>query len=189
MKRLIVAITGASGAELGVDVLRELKRLGVETHLVISEGAKAVISQETSLDVEEIKALANYCYEDNELGATISSGSFETDGMIVVPCSMKTLSGIANAFDENLTIRAADVCLKERRKLVLVPREMPFNNAHIRNMLTASQDGAVIIPPMMTFYSGAQTVDAQVRHITGKILMQFGLSAEGFRAWAGPKGE
>lgn len=186
MQRIIVGITGATGAELGLAVLSELtEQQGVETHLIVSEGAKRVIEAETSFCVDDLTALADFCYSESELGATIASGSFETSGMIVVPCSMKTLSGIANAYDENLIIRAADVCLKERRRLVLVPREMPLNNAHLRNMLQASQDGATILPPMMSFYTGSDSTEAQIAHITGKILMQFGLNSSNFHPWEG----
>lgn len=184
-KRIIVAVTGASGVELGFQILRALRAQEVEIHLVLSEGAKTVIHAETALHESDFASLADFCYPDSQIGAAIASGSFMTDGMIIAPCSMKTLSGIANAYDENLCIRAADVCLKERRKLVLLPREMPFNNAHLRNMLTVSQDGAVILPPMLSFYSGADTVDKQIAHIVGKALMQFGLEHPGFIPWQG----
>ena len=184
-KRIILAITGASGVELGYHILKALRAQGSELHLILSEGAKKTIQAETALSKGDIIALADHSYSNDDLAAAISSGSYRTDGMIVAPCSMKTLSGIANAYDENLVIRAADVCLKERRKLVLVPREMPLNNAHLRNMLTASQDGAVILPPMLSFYSGADTVQKQMDHITGKILAQFGLSHAGFVPWQG----
>lgn len=187
MERIIVAVTGASGAELGISVLNALRMHDVEIHLILSEGAKRVFLAETKLCLEDFKDLADFCYDEADVGACIASGSFLTKGMVVVPCSMKTLSGIANAYDENLSIRAADVCLKEKRRLVLVPREMPLNSAHLRNMLTASQDGAVIIPPMLSFYSGADTVEKQLTHITGKILMQFGLEHTGFVPWQGPR--
>ena len=184
-RRIIVGVTGASGAQLGHAVLEALRVHDVEVHLVLSEGAKTVIEAETEFAAEDFAALADYCYEEREIGARIASGSFTTDGMIVAPCSMKTLSGIANAYDENLIIRAADVCLKERRKLVLVPREMPLGSAHLRNMLAVCGDGGVIIPPVLSFYSGAETVEAQIDHIVGKILMQFGLGHEGFTSWQG----
>lgn len=184
-KRIVVAVTGASGAELGMHILRALRAQQVEIHLILSEGAKTVIHAETGLQERDFTSLADFCYSDSQIGACIASGSFVTDGMIIAPCSMKTLSGIVNAYDENLCIRAADVCLKERRKLVLLPREMPLNNAHLRNMLTASQDGAVILPPMLSFYSGADTVEKQLEHIVGKVLMQFGLTHTGFVPWQG----
>lgn len=184
-KRLVVAVTGASGAELGMCILRALRAHQVETHLILSEGAKAVISSETQYCETDFTSLADHCYTDSDIGACIASGSFATDGMIIAPCSMKTLSGIANAYDENLCIRAADVCLKERRKLVLIPREAPLNNAHLRNMLTVSQDGGIIIPPVLSFYSGADTGEKQLAHITGKVLAQFGLHHDGFVPWQG----
>ena len=146
-KKIIVAITGASGAELGLYVLKALQLQDVEIHLILSEGAKRVIQAETIFTPEDFLALSDFHYPDTDLGARIASGSYKTDGMIVVPCSMKTLSGIANAYDENLIIRAADVCIKENRRVVLVPREMPLNRAHLRNMLTVAEDGGVILPP------------------------------------------
>lgn len=184
-KRIIVAVTGASGAELGMCILRALRAQPVEIHLILSEGAKTVIRTETPYCENDFASLADFCYSDSEIGASIASGSFPTDGMIIAPCSMKTLSGIASAYDENLCIRAADVCLKERRKLVLIPREAPLNNAHLRNMLTVSQDGGIILPPVLSFYAGADTVEGQLSHIAGKALAQFGLHHNGFVPWQG----
>lgn len=184
-ERIIVAVTGASGAELGFYVLKALREHDIEIHLILSEGAKTVIRAETKLHTNDFCALADYCYDETELDACIASGSFVTKGMIVVPCSMKTLSGIANAYDENLCIRAADVCLKEKRRLVLVPREMPLGNAHLRNLLTLAQDGAVILPPMLSFYAGADTVEKQIAQIIGKVLMQFDLTHNAFVSWKG----
>lgn len=184
-KKIIVAITGASGAELGLYVLKALQLQDVEIHLILSEGAKRVIQAETIFTPEDFLALSDFHYPDTDLGARIASGSYKTDGMIVVPCSMKTLSGIANAYDENLIIRAADVCIKENRRVVLVPREMPLNRAHLRNMLTVAEDGGVILPPMLSFYSGADTVKKQIEQIVGKVLMQFGLTHPGFVSWQG----
>lgn len=187
MKKIIVGVTGASGAQLAYHVLKALRAQEVEIHLILSEGAKLALQYETTLTEADFCALADAVYSEKEIAACVASGSYRTDGMIVVPCSMKTLSGIANAYDENLIIRAADVCLKERRKLVLVPREMPLNNAHLRNMLTASQDGAVILPPMLSFYMGDDSMQRQLDQITGKILMQFDLEHPGFTAWQGGK--
>lgn len=187
MKKIIVGVTGASGAQLAYHVLKALQAQEVEIHLILSEGAKVALPYETAYTEQDFRALADAVYSEKEIAACVASGSYRTDGMIVVPCSMKTLSGIANAYDENLIIRAADVCLKERRKLVLVPREMPLNNAHLRNMLTASQDGAVILPPMLSFYMGDDSVQRQLDQITGKILMQFGLEHASFTAWQGGK--
>ena len=184
--RLIIGITGATGAQLGCRMLQALKGFPeVETHLVISEGAKAVINCETDTSLDEIMAMADVVHDNRDLGALISSGSFETDGMIVSPCSMKTLSAIAHAYDDDLIVRAADVCLKECRKVVLVPREMPLNTIHIRNMLAASEAGYVIVPPVLTFYSKYDSLEAQADHIIGKILMQFGLKYDRLKPWRG----
>ena len=187
MKKIIVGLTGASGAQLAYHMLKALRTHEVEIHLILSEGAKTTILCETEHTVEDFRALSDAFYSEDEISACVASGSFRTDGMIVVPCSMKTLSGIANAYDENLIIRAADVCLKERRKLILVPREMPLNNAHLRNMLTASRDGAVIIPPMLSFYMEDNSMQRQLDQITGKILMQFELEYKYLTAWQGGK--
>lgn len=146
--RIIVGITGATGVVMGCRLLAALRQFPqVETHLVVSHGAKVTLSLESDLSLDELYVLADVVHEDDNLGASISSGSFETDGMVIVPCSMKTLSAVAMGFAENLVVRAADVCLKEGRKVVLVPREMPFGKIHCRNMLTAAENGCVIIPP------------------------------------------
>ncbi|WP_398439387.1 4-hydroxybenzoate decarboxylase subunit B [Sedimentibacter sp.] len=186
--RLVIGISGASGVVLGYHMLKALKVYPeCETHLVISEGAKVTFALETDLKIEDVGKLADFVYSNKNLAASISSGSFKTDGMIVIPCSMKTLSGIATGYAENLLIRAVDVCLKENRKVVLVPREMPFGKLHIRNMKEASDLGCVIIPPLLTFYNNPQTIEEQINHIIGKILMQFGLDHEKFKAWEGIK--
>lgn len=188
MRKIIVAITGASGTPIAVRMLERLRETKkVQIHLIISEGAKNVIKYESSADLEYICSLADYIYEETNMAAAISSGTFVTDGMIIAPCSMKTLSAVANAYDENLIVRAADVCLKECRKVVLIPREMPLSKAHLRNMLTAAEDGCVIIPPELSFYCGADSVEKQIDHIVGKAMMQFGLSFDEFRTWNGEK--
>lgn len=188
--RLVIGISGASGVVLGYHMLKVLRFFPeCETHLVISEGAKLTFGLETDLKIEDVEKLADFVYSNTNLAASISSGSFKTDGMIVIPCSMKTLSGIATGYAENLLIRAADVCLKENRKVVLVPREMPFGKLHIRNMKEASDLGCVIIPPLLTFYNNPQTIEEQINHIIGKILMQFGLEHEKFKAWEGTKND
>ncbi|MBU9728904.1 UbiX family flavin prenyltransferase [Diplocloster modestus] len=186
MIKIILGITGASGVELGLHILRALKRQNAEIHLIISEGARYTMREESNLTEEEFLRIADYVYGEKELGAAIASGSFVTDGMIVAPCSMKTLSGIANAYDENLIIRAADVCLKEGRKVVLLPREMPLGRAHLKNMLACAENGCSIIPPMLSFYMEDTSVKAQLDHITGKVLMQFGMTYEKFHSWQGP---
>lgn len=185
-KRIIVGISGASGAQLGYHVLSALREQPeTEVHLILSEGAKRTIAAETGLREAGFYALADRYYSEFDLDACISSGSYRTEGMIIVPCSMKTLSGLANGYDENLLIRAADVCLKEGRKVVVVPREMPMGRAHLKNLLTVSEYGCAVIPPMLTFYAGAQTLEAQMDQVTGKILMQFGWDYSRFRVWEG----
>lgn len=184
--RLIVGISGASGVVLGYHLLKALKAYQeCETHLVISEGARLTFGLETDLEVKDVEDLADFVHDNKNLAASISSGSFKTDGMIVIPCSMKTLSGIATGYAENLLIRAVDVCLKENRKVVLVPREMPFGKIHLRNLKEASDLGCVIIPPVLTFYNSPKTIEDQINHIVGKILMQFGLEHKKFIAWEG----
>lgn len=184
--KLVVGISGASGVEMGARLLAILKRMeGMETHLVISDGAKTNFHEETQMDIADVEALADYVYDDHDLGAKISSGSFCTDGMIVIPCSMKSLSNIATGNAGNLLARAADVCLKEGRKVVLVPREIPMSKIHLRNMYLAADAGCSIVPPMLTFYNDPKTLDDQVEHVIGKVLMQFGLKNEKFVPWDG----
>jgi len=184
MKKIIVGISGASGAVLGVELLKALRSVPeVETHLVMSENAEMTLKCEAGLDPQDVRSLADRVYDLHDMAADISSGSFRTDGMIVIPCSMKTLAGIANGFSDNLLLRAADVTIKEGRKLVVVPREAPFSRIHLRNMLELSQCGAVIIPPVMTFYSGQESALEMAAYLNGKILDQFGISYEGYRRW------
>lgn len=185
--RLIVGISGASGAVLGYTLLQELRRQeNMELHLVITKGAARTFELETDLRLEQVEALADFVYSEEDLAARISSGSFVTEGMIVAPCSMKTLAAIAGGYAGNLLVRAADICLKEGRKVVLVPREMPLSRIHLRNLSQAAQDGCVIVPPMLTFYNGENTLEGQMQHVIGKILMQFGLEHKKFRPWQGP---
>lgn len=188
MRRIIVGISGASGVQMGVRLLEALRPVeDVETHLIMSEGAQRVLAAETDLTAEGVRALADVVYDNRDLAAPVSSGSFMTDGMVVVPCSMKSLAGIVNAFDDDLLVRAADVCRKEGRKVVLVPREMPLSPAHCRNLLRASEDGYVVLPPVITFYNGCETLMGQVDHVVGKILMQFSISYDRFRPWEGER--
>lgn len=185
-KRIIVAVTGASGAELGHQVLTALReQQNIEIHLILSEGAKRTIAAESSFCEADFYRLCDRSYQETEIDACISSGSFPTDGMIIVPCSMKTMAALASAYDENLVVRAADVCLKEGRKVVIVPREMPLGRAHIKNMLTLSEYGCAIVPPMLTFYAGARSLEEQMAQVTGKVLMQFGLEYSRFKVWQG----
>ena len=174
--RLIVGISGASGVVIAVDLLRRLREIeDVETHLIVTEGAELTIKHETNFDLYAVKQLADVVYNVNEMDASIASGSFLTDGMVIVPCSMKTVAGIASGYAENLLLRAADVCIKERRKLIVVPREIPFSRIHLRNMLELADNGVIILPPLMTFYNVPSTIQQQIDHIVGKILKQFNL--------------
>ncbi len=188
-RRFIVGISGASGVVLGIEVLRALGQHECDIHLVVSKGAKETLRYESDDDLASITALADHVHPERHLAAAISSGSFVTDGMIVAPCSMKTLAGIAHGYAENLIVRAADVCLKEGRKVVLVPREMPLGRVHLRNLLAASEIGCAIVPPMLSFYNRPTTLAEQVDHVVGKVLMQFGLEHDRFRAWAEPHQE
>ncbi|MEV5148100.1 non-oxidative hydroxyarylic acid decarboxylases subunit B [Streptomyces sp. NPDC052727] len=184
--RLIIGMTGATGAPLGVRLLEVLRDMeNVETHLVLSRWARTTIELETAFSVREVAKLADVVHGPGDQAATISSGSFRTDGMVVIPCSMKTLAGIRAGYADGLVGRAADVVLKERRKLVLVPRETPFNEIHLENMLALSRMGAVMVPPMPAFYNGPETIDDVVDHIVARVLDQFGLSAPGARRWGG----
>ena len=185
MQRVIVAITGASGAILGIRSLELLKEAGIETHLVISHAARQTITSETDWKVADVQTLASVCYEPQDIGARIASGSFVTDGMLVVPCSIKTLSGVANSYANDLVVRAADVCLKEGRKLILVVRESPLHPGHLRLMQRAARSGAVIFPPVPAFYGKAQTVDALVTNLAGRILLRLGIENNGYHPWSG----
>lgn len=185
--RLVVGISGASGVILGYRLLQALTLCpACEVHLVISEGGKKLFEL-SGIQLDEVTKLAAYHYADTALGATIASGSFVTDGMVIVPCSMKTLAAVAAGYAANLLARAADVCLKENRRVVLVPREMPLGKLHLRNLSTAADLGCTIIPPVLTFYNAPQTIDDQIDHIIGKILMQFGLGYQEFKPWQGEK--
>jgi 4-hydroxy-3-polyprenylbenzoate decarboxylase len=185
-KNLVVGISGASGAPLAVRLLEELKKIEeIKVHLVISDGGKMTISQETDHTVEQVMALADAVYDNRDIGAAIASGSFRTMGMVVIPCSMKTAAGIVSGYSDNLLLRAADVTLKERRKLILVPRECPFGTIHLRNLYELSQMGAVVIPPMLSYYNHPTSVEDCTRHIVGKVMDQLDLDMEGFRRWDG----
>ncbi|MFL6417060.1 MAG: UbiX family flavin prenyltransferase [Bryobacteraceae bacterium] len=183
--RLIVGITGASGAIFGIRALEILKSLGVETHLVATRWARTTIAHETSYTLEQVEALASFVHNGDNQAAPISSGSFQTDGMIVAPCSMKTLAAIRVGYSDTLVCRAADVVLKERRKLVLLARESPFNEIHLENMLALTRMGAVIFPPVPAFYNRPNTIDDVVNHIVGRLLDQFGLQSPEVSRWQG----
>ena len=184
--RLIVGMTGATGAVFGIRLLENLRELpDVETHLVLSRWARTTIELETGLSVAEVSALADVSHNAEDQGATISSGSFKTDGMVIVPCSMKTLAGIRVGYAEGLVARAADVVLKERRRLVLVPRETPLSEIHLENMLALARKGVQMVPPMPAFYNHPATVDDIVDHVTARILDQFDLPAPAAKRWNG----
>lgn len=185
--RIIVGITGASGAIFGVRTLEALQSLGVETHLVMSRWARATLLQETGWPYERVESLASTVHSGDNQAAPISSGSFKTDGMIIAPCSMKTLAAIRLGYSDNLLTRAADVVLKERRKLVLLVRETPLSEIHLENMLALTRAGAVIYPPVPAFYNEPKTLDDMVRHIVGRALDQFGLDLAGLSRWQGMK--
>ncbi len=183
-KRLVVGISGASGAILGIELLKKMQLFPEwETHLLLSSGARRTIQLETSYSIEQVEALATMVHRLGDVGASIASGTFKTAGMVIVPCSMKTLAGVASGFSENLLLRAADVTLKERRTLVLVPRETPLNRIHLRNLVTASDAGAVILPPVVAYYNKPSTVQEMTDHIVGKILDVFEIPMHGFCRW------
>jgi flavin prenyltransferase len=184
--RLVVGMTGATGAAIGIRLLEVLGALGVETHLVLSRWAKATIEMETGHTVRQVQALATRFYGHQEQAAAISSGSFQTDGMIVAPCSMKTLAAIRVGYSEGLITRAADVSLKERRRLVLVPRETPLSAIHLENMLVLAQMGTVIVPPMPAFYNRPEGLSDIVNHTAARVLDQFGLDNDLTTRWEGP---
>ena len=180
---IVVAITGASGVIYGIRLLEALKELEIENSLVISDVARTVIESETDYKTDEVIGLADTCYEFRDLTASINSGSFKFDSLAIVPCSMKTLSSIANGYGDNTITRVADVSLKERRTTVIVPRETPLRTAHIKNMLTLSQEGAVILPAMPGFYSNHDTVDDQIDFVVGKILDSLDIENNLFKRW------
>ena len=181
--RVIVGITGASGVIYGVRLLERLREAGVETHLVISRWGARTLLHETPYSRDQVEALAHVSYASNDMGAAISSGSFQTAGMLIAPCSAKTLAAVAHGFGEGLIHRAADVVLKERRRLVLAVREAPLSDIHLENMLKLSRMGVVICPPMPGFYQRPDTIDELVTHSVVRMLDQFGLHAEGPGRW------
>ncbi len=184
-KRIIVGISGASGVTYGVRLLEILNRMNdVEVHLIISETAEKIIYHEMGIDdIDKVKSLADISYNINDMAAKVSSGSFKTDGMIIAPCSIKTLSGIANSFNVNLLIRAADVCLKERRKVVLIVRETPLNLSHIELMEKVTKNGGIILPPVPSFYHKPETIEDIINQTLGKALDQFDIEHDLFRRW------
>ena len=185
-RRWVIGISGASGAPLAVELLKALHgREDLEIHLVVTSGGEMTLRQECGMGKEELLSWADSISDNENLGAGMASGSWKCDGMVVVPCSMKTVAGIANGFSENLLLRAADVMLKERRKLILVARETPFSAVHLKNMLELCRMGAVVMPAVLSFYHHPETIEDAVRHMVGKIMDSMGLDYEEFRRWEG----
>jgi len=188
MKRLVVGITGASGAILGIRVLQVAREAQLaETHLIVSAAGKATIAQETDWKVSDVEALADKAYDARDVGAAIASGSFVTAGMVIIPCSVKTLSAVANSYSADLVARAADVTLKEGRPLALVLRETPLHLGHIKLMERAAEIGAVILPPVPAFYPRPQTLDELVDNIVGRVLLRLGIENDLYHEWGGMK--
>ena len=187
---IIIGITGATGAIYGIRLLQVLSSIkGLETHLIISHAGEKTIELETDWRIEDIKALASFNYDIDDIGACLSSGSFKRDGMIVAPCTIKTLSALANSYTDNLLTRAADVTLKERGKLLLLVRETPLHIGHLRNMTSITEMGAVIMPPVPAFYYRPNTIQDVVDHTVGKALDIFEIEHNLFQRWSGPSGE
>ena len=190
MKKLVIGISGASGAVYGIRALQVLRDVsGIETHLILSPSAKRTILEETDWEVPAVEALADVVHNHRDIGAALASGSFQTIGMLVAPCSIKSLSGIVNSYSDNLLTRAADVCLKERRRLVLLVRETPLHLGHIELLGQAARYGAVVLPPMPAFYQRPQTVQDIVDHTVGKALDQFEIPHQLFKRWKETAGE
>lgn len=185
-RRIVIAITGATGAVYGVRLLQVLKETpNVETHLVVSDAAVLTLHQETGLQRKEVEALADVVHKQHNIGASIASGSFQSDGMIIAPCSMKTLASVAHGLSDNLVARAADVVLKERRRLVLMVRETPFNLAHLRNMTAVTEMGGIIFPPLPSFYHQPQSIADMVDHTVARVLDLFGMEHQLAPRWNG----
>lgn len=187
-KRLIVGITGASGAIYGIRALELLREAtDVETHLIVSKSGRATIRYETDYSMEQVKALADVVHSDNDIGSSISSGSFRTNGMLIAPCSVKTLSGVANSYDDNLLVRAADVCLKERRPVVMLLRETPLHAGHIRLMAGCAESGAIVMPPVPAFYTLPNSLAEVVEHTVHRALDCFDMAPDTAVRWSGDR--
>ncbi len=186
-RRLVVGIAGASGVIYGVRLLEHLRGTRVETHLILSEAGRRNIEIETTCNADDVAAMATRVYDNRDVGAALASGSFLTDGMVVAPCTIKTLSGIANSFTTNLLIRAADVTLKEKRKLVLVVRETPLHKGHLRLMTMAADMGAHILPPVPSFYHGPKTIEDILDQTIGKVFDHIGIEHHLFKRWGNDK--
>lgn len=189
-RRLVVAITGATGAVYGVRLLQALAATpGIETHLVVSDAAALTLHQEVGLQRREVEALAHVVHKNREVGAAIASGSFQSDGMVIAPCSMKTLAAVALGLSDNLIARAADVMLKERRRLVLMVRETPLNLAHLRNMTAVTEMGGIVFPPLPSFYHKPASIAEMVDHTVARVIDLFGIEHALAPRWAGMKAE
>jgi polyprenyl P-hydroxybenzoate/phenylacrylic acid decarboxylase-like protein len=183
---LVVGITGASGAVYGIRLLEALStNKEVETHLVISEAGEKIIKHETDWSLEQVRTLADVCYDISDIGARLSSGSFKRDGMVIAPCSMKTLSALANSYADNLIVRSADITLKEKKRLVLLVRETPLHLVHLRNMVKVTEMDAIVFPPVPAFYHKPQTIQDLVDHTIGRVLDIFGIEHNLFARWSG----
>ena len=184
-RRIVVGVSGASGAALGLECLDCLRKAGVESALVLTRGAEITIAQELGMTADEFAEHADAVYDNKNIGAAIASGTYPVDGMIVAPCSMKTLAGIASGYSENLLLRAADVQMKEQRRLVLMVRETPLSAIHIDNLQRVARvPGVMIMPPMLTFYNGPATLDDMVHHMAAKALDTFGIECGDFQRWS-----
>ncbi len=185
-RRIIIAITGATGAIYGVRLLQRLAAIpGVETHLVISDAANLTLHQEVGLQRRDVEAFAHVVHRNREIGATIASGSFQSEGMVIAPCSMKTLAAVAHGLSDNLIARAADVVLKERRRLILMVRETPFNLAHLRNMTAVTEMGGIVFPPLPSFYNRPATIDEMVDHTVARVMDLLGVANDLAPRWGG----
>ena len=185
-KRLIIGISGASGALLTIELLKQLQQYKeiIETHLIVTKGAEMTLEQETDWSVSQVEALADEVLEQDNIGAGPASGSYRTEGMVIVPCSMKTAAGIVSGYTDNLLLRAADVTIKEKRPLVLAARETPMSEIHLRNLYELSRLSNVwIVPPMMTFYQKPESIDDMVTHLAAKLLSPFGVEVKEYRRW------
>lgn len=188
-RRIIVAITGATGAIYGVRLLERLGAVsGVETHLVLSDAASLTLHQEVGLQRRDVEARAHVVHRNRDIGASIASGSFQTDGMVIAPCSMKTLAAVAHGLSDNLIARAADVVLKERRRLILMVRETPFNLAHLRNMTSVTEMGGIVFPPLPSFYNRPATIDEMVDHTVARVMDLLGVANDLAPRWSGMAG-
>ena len=185
MKRLIIGINGSTGSILGIRLLEILSGSDIETHLIISKWGHQTLEHETSYSYDQVLAMADVSYGSGDMGAAVSSGSFRTEGMVIIPCSMASLAAVASGQGSHLVHRAADVILKERRKLVLVARELPLNNIHLENMLKLSQMGVSIVPPMMAFYNHPESIEDMIDHVVMRVLDQFDITVDTVPRWEG----